>query len=116
MRGTCFISLPPRSSPWSHAISPSCMPSSTPDPAQGSVIKCMALYPTPFWRDAGLSGQARSDTGPVKFTFDNSPPDGSPGVLLGFLEGADARRYGQVEPEARRQAVLDSFTQYFGPE
>ncbi len=28
-----------------------------------------------------------SDVGPIKLTFDNSPPDGSPGVLLGFLEG-----------------------------
>ena len=64
----------------------------------GTVAKCMAIYDEPFWRAEGLSGQATSDTGPVKLTFDNSPPDGSPGVLLGFLEGRRARELG---PAAR---------------
>ncbi len=59
----------------------------------GSVIKCMAIYANPFWRDMGLSGMATSNTGPVKLTFDNSPPDGSPGVLLGFIEGQEAREW-----------------------
>ena len=59
--------------------------------AQGSVVKCMAVYERPFWRDRGLSGAVTSVTGPVSVGFDNSPPDGSPGVLLGFLEGRAAR-------------------------
>jgi monoamine oxidase len=54
---------------------------------QGTVIKTMAVYKRPFWREEGLSGQATSDVGPAGVVFDNSPPDGSPGVLLGFLEG-----------------------------
>ena len=57
----------------------------------GSVIKCFAVYDEPFWRTDGLNGQAISDRGPVKITFDNSPPEGRPGVLLGFLEGHEAR-------------------------
>jgi monoamine oxidase len=81
----------------------------------GTVAKCMALYDEPFWRDEGLSGQATSDTGPVKLTFDNSPPDGTPGVLLGFLEGRRARELGRVTPEERRAAVLDCFARLFGP-
>ena len=60
--------------------------------AMGSVVKCVAVYPEPFWRADGLSGQATSADGPVSVTYDNSPPDGSPGVLLAFLEGAAARR------------------------
>jgi monoamine oxidase len=40
----------------------------------GSVIKLYAIYPEPFWRADGLNGQAASDRGPVKVTFDNSPP------------------------------------------
>jgi monoamine oxidase len=80
----------------------------------GSVIKCEAVYDRPFWRDMGLSGQATSDTGPAKITFDNSPEDGSPGVLLGFVEGADARYWGTQSADARRQAVLESFVRYFG--
>lgn len=83
---------------------------------QGSVIKCMALYPEPFWRARDLSGLVTSDTGPVKVTFDNSPPGGRPGVLLGFLEGVQARQLGRVSAEERRRAVLDCFVRFFGPE
>src|SRR5262249_22171576 len=82
----------------------------------GSVIKCEAVYDRPFWRDAGLSGQATSDTGAAKITFDNTPQDGSPGVLLGFIEGADARFWGTQSADARKQAVLESFASYFGPQ
>ena len=83
---------------------------------QGTVIKCMAIYDRPFWRDQGLTGQATSLAGPVKLTFDNSPPDGSPGVLLGFLEGNQARALGAETPERRRQAVIDGFARLFGPQ
>lgn len=83
---------------------------------QGSVIKCEAVYDRPFWRDHGLAGQVTSDTGPVRVTFDNSPPDGSPGVLLGFIEGHDARVFGQVSPAERQAAVVANFVTYFGPE
>ena len=82
----------------------------------GSVIKCMAIYDGPFWRDAGLSGQLTSDRGPVKVVFDNSPPDGRPGVLLGFLEGSQARELGRWSQSDRRQSVLECFTRFFGPE
>src|SRR4051794_31479774 len=82
---------------------------------QGTVIKCMAIYPTPFWRAAGLSGQAISTQGPVKSTFDNSPPDGSPGVLLGFVEGRQAREVGAMPAGERRAAVLECFARLYGP-
>jgi monoamine oxidase len=81
----------------------------------GTVVKCMAIYDEPFWRSEGLSGQGTSDTGPVKLTFDNSPPDGSPGVLLGFLEGRQARQLGRLQPAERRAAVVDCFARLFGP-
>jgi monoamine oxidase len=83
--------------------------------AQGTVIKCMAIYPEPFWRVEGLTGQAASDIGPVRVTFDNSPPDGVPGVLLGFLEGRQARALGRRTPEERRDAVVGCFARLFGP-
>ena len=47
----------------------------------------MAIYDKPFWREDGLAGQVTSDAEPVRITFDNSPPDGRPGVMLGFIEG-----------------------------
>lgn len=81
---------------------------------QGSVIKCEAVYDRPFWRDAGLAGQVTSDTGPIKVTFDNTPPDGSPGVLLGFIEGHEARVWSARSSSDRRAAALECFTRYFG--
>jgi len=83
--------------------------------AQGTVIKCMAVYEEPFWRAEGLSGQGLSDRGPLRVTFDNSPPDGRPGVLLGFLEGDQARRLGRVDAGERRAAVIDCFARLYGP-
>jgi monoamine oxidase len=80
----------------------------------GSVIKCHAIYDRPFWRDDGRTGQVTSDTGPVKVTYDNSPPAGRPGVLLGFIEGEEARRWGPRRTSARRAAVLGQFARWFG--
>ncbi len=83
---------------------------------QGTVIKCMALYEKPFWRERGLSGEATSDVGPVKVAYDNSPPDGRPGVLLGFLEGRVGRELGRATEAERRAAVVECFTRFFGPD
>ncbi len=84
--------------------------------AAGSVIKFHVVYEEPFWRRHGLTGQVASDTGPVKVTFDNSPPDGGPGIIVGFLEGADGRLWAPRTPEERRAAVVDCLVGYFGPE
>ncbi len=82
---------------------------------QGTVVKTMAVYEQPFWREQGLSGQAASWTGPARVVFDNSPPDGSPGVLLGFLEGRLARAWGARPAAERREAVLAGHARLFGP-
>ncbi len=81
---------------------------------QGTVIKTMAVYERPFWRERGLSGQATSDVGPARVVFDNSPPDGSPGVLLGFLEGRLARQWGARPAAERREAILAGHARLFG--
>ena len=81
----------------------------------GSVVKCMAIYDEPFWRADGLSGQGVGFTGPVKVFFDNSPPSGRPGVLLGLLEGSQARERGRADTRPRREAVIGCFARMFGP-
>ncbi|HEV3053562.1 MAG TPA: FAD-dependent oxidoreductase [Solirubrobacteraceae bacterium] len=81
---------------------------------QGSVIKYEAVFARPFWRDAGLSGYSNSDVPPVHLTYDNSPPSGKPGVLLGFVVGEDARLLGSLSARARRTRVLDAFVSLFG--
>lgn len=80
----------------------------------GTVAKCFASYPTPFWRESGLNGQAISDRGPVKVTFDVSPPGAEVGILLGFVEGGEARRWQRLPDTERRRAVLDGFVRSFG--
>ncbi len=80
----------------------------------GTVLKVQCVYDTPFWREDGLAGQATSNTGPVKLTFDNSPPDGSVGVMMGFIEGSDGRAALRTSAAERRQGVVDSFARYYG--
>ncbi len=81
----------------------------------GSVIKVYAVYDEPFWRADGLNGQVGSDEGPVKVVFDNSPPEGTPGILVGFLEGDEGRRWARRSLPERRDAVVGCFARYFGP-
>ena len=81
---------------------------------QGAIIKCMAIYDEPFWRAEGLSGSGLSDGGSVNAIFDNTPPDGSPGVLLGFLDGRAARRWGSASPGERQAEVVRVFGRLFG--
>src|SRR5262249_18492147 len=81
----------------------------------GSVIKCQVIYDEPFWRRDGLSGQATGDGTGSRVVFDNSPPDGTPGILLAFVEGDEARRLGREPATVRRQAVGASLVRYFGP-
>lgn len=81
----------------------------------GVTFKIHAIYPTPFWRGDGLTGQATSDVGPVRLTFDNTPDSGAPGVLMGFVEGPERwTTWALRSPEERRSAALAGFTQFFG--
>ena len=80
----------------------------------GSMAKVEAVYPTPFWRAAGLSGQGVADVGPANTIFDNSPPDGSLGVLLGFVAGSSYRAWAGLPADQRRAQALGSFAAFLG--
>jgi monoamine oxidase len=80
----------------------------------GYVIKVQIAYPEPFWRAEGLSGSVFSLDDEVSVIFDNSPPDLSCGVLLGFLEGAHARLAGRLPPQERKELILSVFAKFFG--
>ncbi len=82
----------------------------------GNAVKFHAVYPSPFWRSDGLCGQAGSPDLPVSFTFDNSPPDGSCGILVAFAEGRHAATLSRLDPPDRRTTVLGALREYFGPE
>ena len=81
---------------------------------QGTLTKVAAVYDRPFWRDAGLTGSALDLSGPVNFTYDDSPPDGKPGIVFGFVGGDKARAYNRSSQSRRRAAVLEQFATYFG--
>lgn len=80
----------------------------------GAVWKCYAIYEKPFWREQGLNGLAATPDGHVTVTFDNSPNDGSQGVLMGFVLGNQAKEFAGLSDEARKSSALQSFATFFG--
>jgi monoamine oxidase len=80
----------------------------------GHLIKSEAVYPTPFWRGEGLSGQGVNDEGIASAPFDNSPPDSRVGVLFAFTGGRAADRLARLPASQRRKQVLERFRQYVG--
>jgi len=63
----------------------------------GGQAKFVATFDTPFWRDAGLSGDAMSRRGPIVEIHDASPADGSVGALFGFVGVPPNARAGQKD-------------------
>jgi monoamine oxidase len=82
----------------------------------GSVIKCVAVYASPFWRRSGYSGEFLSDADPVRLCFDECSHDAKQAALVGFMLGRSAREYCERPESERREAVLQSFARAFGPE
>ena len=80
----------------------------------GRAIKAMAAYDNPFWREEGLSGSVTSIGSPVSMVFDNTPPSGTPGVLVSFFEASSADRAGAMDDAERRDLVVGNLTRLFG--
>ena len=76
--------------------------------------KFFALYRQSFWRDAGLSGTAQSQVGPLVEIHDATTASGMP-ALFGFLGvGADQRAV--LGEAALIHACIEQLTRLFGPE
>jgi monoamine oxidase len=80
----------------------------------GTLVKVEVFYDRPFWRADGLNGQGLSDEGPISATFDISPPDGRPGILMGFIGGDRARHYMAQSEARRRAAVINELIKLYG--
>jgi putrescine oxidase len=80
----------------------------------GLVIKIHAVYETPFWREAGLSGTAFSPYLPVHEAYDNSNHGDPRGILVGFASDTRADRLLAMAPEERKSAILASLAEYYG--
>lgn len=74
--------------------------------------KYLAVYDTPFWREQGLSGQARSTRGPLAEIHDASGAAG--GALFGFI-GVAADTRSQLGDEALRAHCRAQLVRLFGP-
>lgn len=75
--------------------------------------KVVALYPRPFWRDAGLNGSAISHRGPLAEIHDASPGDGSVGALFGFV-GLPAKQ--RLDRDRLMAAAKTQLVSLFGSE
>ena len=73
--------------------------------------KVVAVYDTPFWREADLSGDAMSRRGPMVEIHDASPAEGGPYALFGFIGVPPQAR---VDEQALRDAVVAQFARLFG--
>jgi monoamine oxidase len=82
----------------------------------GDMIKVQVVYPTPWWRAKGFTGQWVIPNGPAGVTYDNTPESGTPGVILGFVGGRYAKTFRPLDAAARKQAFVDQVAAAFGDE
>jgi putrescine oxidase len=81
----------------------------------GLVIKVHATYPTPFWREAGLSGTAFSPYQIVHEAYDNSNFGEQRGTLVGFVSDEKADALFRLDAGERKARILASLAEYYGP-
>ena len=74
--------------------------------------KILALYDRPYWREAGLSGDAMSHLGPMTEIHDASPSEGGPFALFGFVGVPPGVR--QRYRQEMLQAAKDQLVRLFG--
>lgn len=82
----------------------------------GLVIKIHAVYPTPFWREKGLSGTGFGAGELVQEIYDNTNHADPRGTLVGFVSDEKADQMFKLSGEARRRAILESVAAYLGDE
>ncbi|CCQ17513.1 Putrescine oxidase [Rhodococcus sp. AW25M09] len=80
----------------------------------GQVIKVHVTYPTPFWRDAGLSGTVFSPYQLVHEAYDNTNHGDTRGTLVGFVSDDRADEVRAMTADRRRDLVLQSLVNYYG--
>lgn len=76
--------------------------------------KYVAVYEQPFWREQGLSGEARSALGPLGEIHDASMPGGR-AALFGFF-GLPASVRQRAPEDVLRQHCRAQFARLFGPQ
>ncbi len=80
----------------------------------GPVVKCVAVYARPFWRDEGRSGEAYLRPGLVRATVDACTDDGV-AALAAFVVAGPARTWAAAPLAERHATVRAELGRLFGP-
>jgi monoamine oxidase len=117
--GQVLLAMPPRLAEDSITFSP-ILPRALAQQWRGTSTwmaphaKYIALYDNPFWREQGLSGEARSAIGPLGEIHDASMPGGH-AALFGFF-GVPAQARKSVSDDALRMHCRNQLVRLFGPQ
>lgn len=82
----------------------------------GLVVKVHAVYPTPFWREKGLSGTGFGCSQLVQEVYDNTNHDDPKGTLVAFVPDERADEVFAMTAEERKEKILAAIAAYLGPE
>ena len=116
---TVVMALPPRLALDTIAFTPD-LPEEVEDVLRhtptwmATALKCVAVYETPFWREAGRSGLGFSRVGPLLEVHDAGNDDGSLAALWGFVSAL--HEYRDPDFDTRREQVFAQLARMFGPE
>jgi len=83
---------------------------------QGQGIKWHAVYPEPFWRADGFTGQGADMDETPEGSIDCTPREGKPGIMMAFAFGPGARKMATLSAAERRQVCLKGLVKRFGPQ
>ena len=75
--------------------------------------KAAVTYDRPFWREAGLAGRVRSDTGPVHDWHDAVTAD-ERAALVGFMHPPGPNSPTPADPAERKDALVRQLAHCFG--
>ncbi|HEP9463089.1 flavin monoamine oxidase family protein [Pseudomonas aeruginosa] len=81
-------------------------------PSHAPMRKTVHVYARPFWREMGLNGQITQADGPLILSYDNSPPDGSVGVLSAFVRSSQLPH----DPDVAQDTLSAIYAQAIGDE
>lgn len=88
--------------------------------SMGLVIKVHAVYETPFWREAGLSGTGFGGGRLVQEVYDNTnyfaEGEDQYGTLVGFVSDVYAEQMWALPEAERKAAILEAMADYLGPQ
>ncbi|KAL4982394.1 FAD/NAD(P)-binding domain-containing protein [Aspergillus falconensis] len=79
----------------------------------GYYAKTILVFPSPWWRDAGLSGCLDSETGPISLARDTAGPEEGQYSLTCFHVADAGRAWSKLTACERREAVLEHYRTMF---